>query len=191
MTTKGLFVPIYGQGGWHLDPVGGQRLIAQKATARGLQCRAEPYDYTDRPVIVQLIRSFHRLYPGLPIFIEGDSCGANVLQQLIADVAPVEIAGAYFIQASVFCNFNYPNIKDNCRRALVIYSDARTAGFGQFVPRPEVLPTDPNASDGEWHLANNGKTWYCTKFVPAMHPDDQDVANVHNPIFADIDKALA
>lgn len=191
MSIKGLFIAIYGQGGYHLDPVGGQRLIVQKALSRGLQARTEPYDYTDRPTIVGAIRSFNRLFPNLPIFIEGDSCGANVLQQLIADVRPVPIAGAYFIQASIYCNFDYPNIKDNCHRALVFYSDARTAGLGQFVPRPEIMPTDPKQADGDWHLANAGKTWYCTKFVPAMHPDDQDVANVQNPIFTDVDKVLA
>lgn len=189
--SKGIFIAIFGAGGFALDPAGGQRTIAQKAISRGLTCRAEPYDYTDTQTICDAVRAFAKANPALPIFLEGDSCGANVLTQLIADLAPLTIAAAFPIQASMYCNFNYPGIKSNCERFLGFYSDfALTGGLGTFIAQPESVPAKP-VIRGPWHVVNGGKTLYQMRHVPAPHPDDQDVANVQNPIFIVVDDVLA
>lgn len=174
MTTRGLFIAIFGAGGSMLDPSGGQATIVTEAKKRGLTVLG-PFQYTDTQSIYDAIKDFAKNNPGLPIFLEGDSCGANVLQQIIADVAPIKIAYACFIQASEFCNFNYPGIRSNCLKALVIFSDwEHTGGLGIFVP-----PLD----------AGNKTTIYKQKFIPAAHPDDNDPV-VQNLLFADVDAIL-
>lgn len=173
--TKGLFVAILGAGGSWLDPVGGQAAIVAEAKTRNLTV-AGPFEYTDTQAIFDTISAFAKSNPGLPIFIEGDSCGANVIQQLISDLRLVQIDYACFIQASVYCNFNYPDIKANCRKALVIFSDwAHTGGLGVFIPKLEV---------------GNKTTIYRQKYIPAAHPDDGDPL-VHTLLFADVDAILS
>ena len=172
--SNGLFVSILGLGGSWLDPVGGQAAIVVEARKRGLTVLG-PFQYTDTQAIYDAVRSFAKANPGLPIFIEGDSCGANVIQQIIADLAPLRIDYVCFIQASVYCNFNYPDIKANCRKALVIFSDwAHTGGLGVFIPKLE---------------AGNKTTIYRQKYIPAAHPDDGDPV-VHAMLFADVDAIL-
>lgn len=189
--SRGLLITVFGQGGYRLDPANGMRAIAAKGIARGLTCRAEPYDYTDRPVIVSVVRQYAKANPGKPIFFAADSCGANLIAQLIADLAPIKIDYAAPIQASMYCNFDYPKIKANCARIRVFYSDvAHTAGLGTFIPQPELVPAKPVIRGG-WHVVNNGATLWRADYVPAFHPDDDDVANVQSPIFADIDAILA
>lgn len=174
--TKGLFVSILGLGGSFLDPIGGQAAIVTEAKKRDLTVTG-PFQYTDTQTVFDTIRNFAKTNPGLPIFIEGDSCGANVLAQIIADLQSVKVSIDYacFIQASVYCNFDYPDIKSNCRKALVIFSDwAHTGGLGVFIPKLE---------------AGNKSTVYKQKYIPATHPDDQDPV-VHNLLFGDVDAIL-
>jgi hypothetical protein len=172
--TKGLFISIFGAGGSWLDPVGGQRAIVAQAKTRDLVVLG-PFQYTDTQAIFDAIVGFARANPGLPIFTEGDSCGANVIQQIIADLAPIKVDYACFIQASVYCNFDYPDIKPNCGKALVIFSDwAHTGGLGVFIPKLE---------------AGNKTTVYRQKYIPAAHPDDGDPL-VHTLLFADVDAIL-
>lgn len=185
--SNGLFIAVLGAGGTVLDP-GGQAQIVASAKQRGLDVARSPYQYTDTQNIYDDVRAFAKAYPTAPIILEGDSCGANVLQQIIADLAPLKIALAFFCQASLYCNFNYPDIKANCARARVIYSDGRTLGLGQFVPKPEVLPSKPVVMDG-WEVCNNGATLYRQNFIPAPHPDDNDPA-VQALLFADVEAIL-
>jgi hypothetical protein len=186
--SRGLFLAILGAGGEILDP-GGQNMIVAKARQRDLTC-ADPYQYTATQAIAEAVRAFKKDNPSLPVIMEGDSCGANVLAYLIAALAPIQIDYAGFIQASMYCNFNYPPIKPNCGIARIFYSDfAHTGGLGTFVPQPESVPAKPIIRNG-WHVVNGGKTLYRADYIPAAHPDDQDVANVQNPMFADIDGIL-
>jgi hypothetical protein len=115
-----------------------------------------------------------------------------VLAFLIANIGSIKISLASFIQASIYCNFDYSPIQANCQKALIIYSNAAlTGGLGIFIPQLQVMPTDPNLVDKDgWHLGNKGATRYKQLYVPALHPDDQDVANVQNPIMAVVDQIL-
>lgn len=188
--TKGLFIPVFGLGGSELDP-GGQAEIIQKAKARDLSCPDTAYQYTDTQAIQDAILAFVKAYPGLPIFSEGDSCGANVQSQILAYCAPIKIDLVGCIQASQYCNFNYPNIGPNCKRIMIFYSSwILTGGLGVFIPQPQSVPANPIVR-GDWHVVNNGQTLYQARYVPAPHPDDQDVVNVQNPFFAAVDQILA
>ena len=189
----GLFISIYGAGGSWLDPVGGQVAIVAAAIKRGWTARAIPYNYTDVNAIIETCVAFARANPSKPITIEGDSCGANVIQLLVAALKARGVAVRYvcFVQASFYCNRDstgaqYPNIQDNCARARVIFSDwAHTGGLGVFVPQPESVPEKPIIVGG-WQRVNDGKTLYRQDYVPAAHPDDQDPV-VHQMLFADLD----
>lgn len=173
----GYYACLFGLGGSVLDPAGGMRTISQKCAALGLQGQLEPWQYTD----VFAIEAWIKPLPVLaPLFLIGDSCGANRLTWLARAIAPRKVTGLYPIQASTYCRNSSPDddaIGPNVENAIVIFSDwAHTGGLGIFVA--------PLA-------AGNDKTKYTQKFVPAPHPDDQDVANVQNPIFASIKALMA
>ena len=186
--SKGLYVTVFGAGGSMLDPAGGMRTISQKCAARGLVGQLEPYNYTDT-AMVDWIKS----QPAdLPLFLIGDSCGANRLPWIADAIAPRKVTGMFPVQASIYCNAGCPTIGANVENALIIYSDwAHTGGLGVFIAQLAEMPTDPNLADGGWHLGNKGHTRYKQLFVPAPHPDDNDVAGVQDPIFSTIDQLLA
>jgi len=188
-TPKGLFIPVFGLGGTALDP-GGQAQFIGKAKARRLECPDVAYQYTDTQAIQATILSFARRFPHLPIFSEGDSCGANVQAQILANCAPIKLDLVGCVQASQYCNFNYPNIGANCKRIMIFYSSwVLTGGLGVFIPQPASVPTSPVVR-GDWHIVNGGSTLYQARYVPAPHPDDQDVTNVQNPFFSVVDAIL-
>lgn len=171
--TKGFCGTVYGAGGSMLDPIGGMATINQKAAALGLKVAPQPYDYTDGQDVADRIRQFPL---AVPIFLIGDSCGANRLSWIANAVAPRKV-NLYAIQASVYCNSGCPPIGTNVDNALIIFSDwAHTGGLGVYIPP---------LAEGNKH------TNYRQLYVPAIHPDDNDVLRVQNPIFADIKKILA
>jgi len=168
---------LYGLGGSILDPAGGMATISQKCTALGLDGQLTPWQYTDAQAVSDWIKTLPKTDP---LFLIGDSCGANRLTWIAASVFPRIVTGLYPIQASIYCK-NSDNDDDeiwaNVQNAIVIFSDwAHTGGLGVFVATPK---------------AGNKTTNYQQKYVPAPHPDDQDVANVQDPIFASIKALLA
>jgi len=193
--SKGLFIAIYGLGGNMLDPAGGEATINAKAAARGLTVHSQPYAYTDTQAMVDEINAYRKAEPGKPLFIAGDSCGANVIPYIIAKTPNATYDLAAMIQASMYCNNSpeggqYPLIKKNCSRALVYYSSfALTGGLGCFQPQPETVPSKPQIVANGWHVVNGGSTLYQAIYRPAPHPDDQDPL-IHGAIFAVVDGVL-
>ena len=165
---------IYGLGGSMLDPAGGMATLMAKIKALGVVTPDVPWDQAN----IQAVADAVKLHPaGALQFLVGDSCGANKAPWVAAAVAPRKIAYIACIQASVYCQTGCPDIGDNVDQAFVIYSDyVHTGGLGCYIP---IL------SPGNKH------TKYRQSFVPAAHPDDWDVANVHNPILADITQILS
>jgi acetyl esterase/lipase len=161
------------------------RTISQRAAAVGLIGQIEPYDYTNAQAIVDWIKT---LPQGVQIFLIGDSCGANILAWIAAEVAPRKLAGIFPVQASVYCNSNCPPIGANVENASIVFSDwVHTGGLGVFQPPllvPPTLAEGEDLYDGKWRVGNNGKTKVRYLYVPAAHPDDNDVSYVQNPIFA-------
>jgi hypothetical protein len=194
MTVKAALAPGYGLGGVDLDPPGGQRLILQKGHAMGLIVPPAPFSQATPQDMAAWLK---KQSEDTLLFIEGDSCFANKVAWVAAEVYPRKIAGLYSIQASIYCNTGCPHIGPNVERALIIYSDfIHTGGLGTYIPIPEIMPDHPmpelyKPADSGWHLANKGKTLYRRIYVPAHHPDDEDVERVQNPIFADIRAVLA
>ena len=194
--SKGLFIAIYGLGGNMLDPAGGEATINAKAAARGLTVHSTPYAYTATQAIVDEIAAYMKAEPGKPLFICGDSCGANVIPYIIAKTPSASYELACMIQASMYCNTSpeggqYPPIKQNCRRALVYYSSfALTGGLGCFQPQPETVPAKPQIVANGWHVVNDGSTLYQAIERDRPHPDDQDPA-IHTAIFAVVDGVLS
>lgn len=196
--VKGLFVAIYGWLGQAADPAGGQTRMIQRAQALGFECPiaeggkvALPFAYNDSFGIVKAVKVFREKNASLPIVLEGDSCGANVIAQLVAWLSPIEVVYAAMIQPSTYCNFNYPNIAGTCKRARIFYSDfAHTGGLGTFIPQPQITPRVAQIDAKGWHLVNNGKTLYRADYVPAFHPDDEDISHVQDPIFSDLKELL-
>ena len=164
---------IYGMGGSILDPAGGMTTLMAKIKALGVITPNVPWDQANIQAVADAVKSHP---PDAPIFLVGDSCGANKAPWVAAAVAPRKIAYIACIQASVYCNENCPPIGTNVEQALVIYSDwAHTGGLGCFIPPP---------------APGNKTTKYRQVYVPAAHPDDDDVLRVQNPIIADIKKIL-
>jgi hypothetical protein len=164
---------IYGAGGSMLDPVGGMATLMAKIAALGVVTPAVPWDEENIEAVAAAVRK----HPAdALVMLIGDSCGANKAPWVAAAVAPRKIAYIGCIQASAYCNEGCPPIGANVGQALVIFSDwAHTGGLGVFVP--------PLA-------AGNTTTKYRQVYVPATHPDDNDVLRVQNPIIADIKKII-
>jgi hypothetical protein len=164
---------IYGLGGSMLDPAGGMATLMAKIAALGVIVPAQPWDQANIQAVADAIKSHE---PDALQFIVGDSCGANKAPWVAAAVSPRQIVYIACIQASVYCQTGCPDIPANVGQALVIYSDyVHTGGLGCYIP---IL------------AAGNKATKYRQSFVPAAHPDDWDVANVQNPILADIRRIL-
>lgn len=166
---------IYGLGGAQLDPPGGMATLQQKIAALGVDVNpGGPWDQANIEAVAGYLKT---LPAAVALFIVGDSCGANKAPWAAAAIAPRKVAYIACIQASIYCQQNCPDIPPNVGEALVIYSDyVHTGGLGCYIPRP---------ADG------NTATRYRQSFVPAFHPDDQDAANVQEPILADIKRILA
>jgi hypothetical protein len=160
---------IYGLGGSMLDPAGGMATLMAKIAALGVITPAVPWDETNIQAVADAVNS----HPAdALVFLVGDSCGANKAPWVAAAVAPRKIAYIACIQASVYCNENCPPIGTNVEQALVIYSDwEHTGGLGTYIPPP---------------APGNTVTKYKQVYVPAFHPDDNDVLRVQDPILADI-----
>lgn len=164
---------IYGMGGSMLDPAGGMAALLAKIKALGCDGPDQPFDEDNIEAVAEAIKS----QPAdAPIIIVGDSCGANKAPWVAATVRPRRIAYMACIQASAYCNAGCPPIGDNVDEAFIIFSDwAHTAGLGVFIPPP---------------AAGNRTTKYRQQYVPAAHPDDNDVQRVQEPILADIKRIM-
>ena len=141
----GYYVCVYGLGGSLLDPIGGMAAISQKCQAMGLVGQLTPYDYTD----TSMVSWIKGLPPNDPLFLIGDSCGANRLPWIAEAVYPRKVTAIYPIQASVYCNAGCPDIPDNVENALI---GDPVAGRARPADRIEVLhdlqPPVPSPQDG-------------------------------------------
>jgi hypothetical protein len=167
---------IYGMGGSILDPAGGMATLLAKIKAFGVDGPAQPFQEEN---IQQVADAVKAQASDTQIIIVGDSCGANKAPWVAAAVRPRRIAYMACIQASVYCQAGCPDIPDNVDEAFIVYSDwAHTGGLGTYIP---VCETTPN---------NDGKTRYRQSYVPAFHPDDNDVLRIQQPIIADIKRII-
>lgn len=165
---------IYGLGGSMLDPAGGMATLNLKIKALGVDVAPQPWDQSN----IELVSNYMKqLTLETQLFIVGDSCGANKAPWVAAALAPRKVAYIACIQASEYCQEGCPPIGTNVGEAFIIYSDwAHTGGLGVYIPI---------------RAKGNLLTRYRQKYVPAPHPDDNDVLNVQNPILADIKRLLA
>lgn len=169
--------PIYGMGGSMLDPAGGMATLFAKIRALGIEGPSQPFQEED---ILRVVAALKSLPNETKIFIIGDSCGANRAPYVAAAIRPAHVAYMACIQASIYCTAGCPPIGDNVDEAHIFYSDwAHTEGLGTYIP---VCQHPPN---------NNGKTLYRQSYVPAVHPDDNDVLRVHIPILNDIKRVMS
>ncbi|HEX4410465.1 MAG TPA: hypothetical protein VH206_16960 [Xanthobacteraceae bacterium] len=164
---------IYGLGGSVLDPAGGMATLMAKIKALGVITPNVPWDQAN----IQAVADAVNKHPAdAMVFLIGDSCGANKAPWVAAAVYPRKISYMACIQASVYCQNGCPDIPNNVQQAFVIYSDyVHTGGLGCYIPI---------------RAAGNTVTRYRQAYVAAPHPDDNDVANVQNPILADIKNLL-
>ena len=164
---------IYGLGGSILDPAGGMATLMARIKKLGVTTPQAPWDEKNIEAVANAVKA----HPAdAAVILVGDSCGANKAPWVAAAVRPRKIAYMACIQASEYCQEGCPDIPDNVEEAFVIYSDwVHTGGLGTYVPI---------------RAAGNKVTKYRQSYVPAAHPDDQDVRRVQNPILADIKRIL-
>jgi len=163
-------------GGSILDPAGGLAILNARIGRLGIRVRSSPWAMGDVEAIAKEIK---KRADGSLTFLIGDSCGANRLPLIASMVFPRKVAYIGCIQASIYCQAGCPHIGHNVENAHIFYSDfAHTMGLGTYIP---VCLDPPN---------NRGATQYVQSYVPAAHPDDNDVERVQNPILNDIKRIL-
>ena len=161
---------VFGLVGKQLDPENGAALFLRRAALIKGVSVAAPYSQATPQLVVDAIK---RLPLTVPLVLVGDSCGGNKLAWIAQKVYPRRIAFMGIIQASWWCQYSWiPPIGDNVEEMLCIYSSWwKTAGFGVYKPR---LAT------------NNTRTRPRYIYVNDLHPGDDDVTGVQNPLLADI-----
>jgi hypothetical protein len=174
MNERAVLKYVFGLGGRKLDPVNGAALFLRRvALIEGVSVTA-PYSQATPQLVVDAIK---RLPPTMPLILIGDSCGGNKLAWIAQQIYPRRVAFMGIIQASWWCQYSWiPPIDDNVDEMLCIYSSWwKTGGFGVYKPR--VAP-------------GNARTRTRYIYVNDLHPGDDDVTGVQNPLLVDITRIV-
>lgn len=132
------------------------------------------------------------------ILYAADSCGANKFAWVASKLKSLgrKVHYAALIQPSTWCNAGEPNIPDNVEEFVNIYASAiLTLGLGNKKVQPVNTLNEHGVHQtlrypGNYQV-NNGRTLARYVYVNDVHPGDTDVANVQNPILADIKRVIA
>jgi hypothetical protein len=167
-------VMFYGLGDGATDPSSGEPLLMTKIKALGVTV-PPIFDYTAQQAGVDYIA---KLPKSEIIFLCAISCGANRLPIVATALGSRKFAGMYMIAPSIYCNAGCPDVPDNAPNTWVFNGPWYLA-----IP-PGLSSYKPN------RIAGSKQPDIIRRWSQTWHPCDSDVANVQNPILADI-KRLA
>jgi hypothetical protein len=166
---------FFGLGNAVTDTASGEPALAVRV--RSLGVKVPPiWNYTDQPAAARAIE-------GIPedtlLFAIAISCGANGLAYLLQLCRKRVFAGVYAIAPSVYCNSGQPAIGDNAPNFWVFN------GPWVSLPFPGLSAYQPQRAEG------SKAPPIVRRKSAASHPCDFDVANVQDPIIADIKRKIA
>lgn len=182
---RGTCLYVLGLGGEVLDP-GGASELKMKIEALGV--RMPPLFTQDN--LQPIYDAAKKLPSGELLILGGDSCGVSRITAVAKAIYPRRVDYLFGIQGSYWCTSGSAPILDNVAKATFFYSSwLRTWGLGVWKP-PLANPPVTKYYDGEWHLGNAGHTQVRYIYTPDLHPGDNDVTGVQNPIIQDIRELL-